>query len=232
MTDIRRLRSAFTPGVVILPGVPPLLVGVWWALDVDRDGSGVLEGVSRSFDACRLGASEGRDLAFPGILLSSEPVSSPRCEMCLKVMLFPLSALDFLPAALGRRLTVDFSDASGATKVPGPTDFLGALAPPLALLKEFGGKWLCLLPRRIDVAVAVIGSDLREFREVLEAVEFLRVTGVTPEPFREGTGMAGCETGFFCSAAGASDGGAIFPVVAGPGKGNWFKLGSVPTMVS
>ena len=44
-----------------------------------------------------------------------------------------------------------FSGASGGKKVPGPTDFLGALTGPL--LKELGGKWLCRLPRSIDVAV-------------------------------------------------------------------------------
>jgi hypothetical protein len=115
-----------------------------------------------------------------------------------------LSALAFLPAALGLRLTVDFSDVSGATKVPGPTDFLGALGAGVALLNELGGKWLCLLPRSIEVVVVAIESDLTEVLELLEAVELFRVMGVTPDPFRDGMGIAGCVAGFFWSTTGAS----------------------------
>jgi hypothetical protein len=133
--------------------------------------------------------------------------------------LFVLSVLAFLPPTLGRRLTVDFSAESGAMNVPGPTDFRGALGPLLALLKEFGGKWLCLLPRSMDVVVAVIESDLIEFLDVVEAVEPLRARGVTPEPLREGTGIAGCAGGFFCSPAGVSDEVEAFAVAPRPGRG-------------
>ena len=178
MTDILLLCSAFPPGVVVLPGVPLLLVGVDYtpAVEVDLEGSGVLEGVSKSFDA----------LFFGG----------PRDVFNCK--LFELSALDFLPPTLGRRFGAGLSVDSGATNVPGPTDFLGAFPPGFALLNEFGGKWLCLLPRKMDV-VDVDMSDFEEFLEVFEAVELLRVIGATPDPLREGTGIAACVEAFFCS---------------------------------
>ena len=150
-----------------------------------------------------------------------------------------LSELDFLPPALGRLLGAGaFSDESGAMKVPGPTDFRGALVVvPPALLNEFGGKWLCLLPLRIEVVEADIMSDRIEFLEVFDAVELLRVIGITPDPFRAGIGMAGCVAVFFCSLVEA--GGSLDVAFAGglregdlPGRGKWFKLGSVPTIVS
>src|SRR6187402_2363120 len=109
MTDILLFRSALPPGVVVLPGVPLLLVGVLgFPPEVDFNGSGVLEGVSKSLDVLFFGASE---------------VFSCR--------LFALSVLDFLPT-LGLLFVVGLSDASGLTNVPGPTDFLGALAPVFA----------------------------------------------------------------------------------------------------
>ena len=141
MTDIRRFLSALPPGVVVLPGVPLRLVGVCCgAVDVDLDGSGVLEGVSRSFEFCRFGARAALGLILPEVFVSSAPLSSARPVECLGAWPFAPSALAFLPPALGLRLTVDFSDVSGAAKVPGPTDFLGALGAVLVLLKEFGGK--------------------------------------------------------------------------------------------
>lgn len=89
-------------------------------------------------------------------------------------------------------------------KVPGPTDFLGALGAGFALLNEFGGKWLCRLPRSMEVVVVAIESDLAELRELFDAVELLRVTGATPDPFREGIGMVGCVVAFFWSSADVS----------------------------
>ncbi len=217
-------------------GVPLPLVGVWAvAVEVDLDGSGVLDGVRRSLDARLFGAKDALDRIVPEDLVSSAALASTRPPKCFRDKLFALSALDFLPPALGRRRTVVLSEDSGAMKVPGPTDFLGALAPPvLALLKEFGGKWLCRLPRSIEVVVPAMGSDLTDVLEVLDAVELLRVTGPTPEPFRAGTGIAACGTGFFCSAAEASVPGTDFAgtVLPLPGRGKWFRLGSVPTIVS
>lgn len=191
MTDILRFLSGFAPGVVVLPGVPLRLVGVWCgAVDVALDGSGVLEGVSRSFEFCRFGARPALDLV-PEVFVSSVPLSSARADNCLAVWPFVPSVLAFFPPALGLLFKVDLSAISGATNVPGPTDFLGALGAALVLLNELGGKWLCLLPRRIDVVVVAIESDLAEPLEVLDAVELLRVIGVTPEPFRKGTGILG-----------------------------------------
>lgn len=80
-------------------------------------------------------------------------------------------------------------------------------------------------------------SDRIEFLDVFDAVELLRVIGITPDPLRAGIGMAGCVGGFFCSTVGA--GGSLEGAFAEglregdlPGRGKWFKLGSVPTMVS
>jgi hypothetical protein len=142
MTDIRLFLSGFAPGVVVLPGVPLLLLGVVGA-ETSRDlvASGVLEGVRRSFEFCLFGASDALDLTVPPGLLSSAPLSSPiRLASDFAPRLFVLSALAFRPAALGRLLTFDFSEASGAMNVPGPTDFLGALGAGPALLNELGGK--------------------------------------------------------------------------------------------
>lgn len=115
---MRLFRSALPPGVVVLPGVPLLLVGV---LGLPPEfvfkGSGVLDGVRRSLDTLFLGPRE-----------------------VLSCRLFALSVLDFLPPALGLRFTPGLSDDSGATKVPGPTDFLGAFVAGAALLNELGGK--------------------------------------------------------------------------------------------
>lgn len=201
-------------------------------MEADLEGSGVLDGVRRSFDARLFGANEPFDLIVPDVLVSSAVLPSGRPVTDFSDKLFPLSALDFLPPALGRRLTVDFSDVSGAMNVPGPTDFLGALEPVFVLLNEFGGKWLCRRPRSIDVVVLAMESDLTDVLEVLEAVELLRVTGITPDPFRAGIGIAGCVTGFFCSVADGSVAGAAFPVLLRPGRGKWLRLGSVPTIVS
>jgi hypothetical protein len=142
MTDIRRLLSGFAPGVVVLPGVPLLLLGVVGAeASTDLEGSGVLEGVSRSFEFCLLGASDALDLTVPAGLLSSAPLSSPiRLASDFAPKLFVLSALAFRVAALGRLRTFGFSDASGGMKVPGPTDFLGAFGAGPVLLNELGGK--------------------------------------------------------------------------------------------
>ena len=217
MTDIRRFLSALAPGVVVLPGVQLLLVGVCCgAVDVDLDGSGVLEGVSKSFEFCRFGARAALDLTLPEVFVSSAPLSSARLVNCLDAWPLVPSALAFLPLALGLRLTVDLSDASGAANVPGPTDFLGAFGAVLVLLNEFGGKWLCLLPRSIEVVVVAIGSDLTELLELLDAVELLRVIGVTPEPFRDGIGIATCEAGFFWSTTDVSVALAALPR---PGRG-------------
>lgn len=77
-----------------------------------------------------------------------------------------------------------------------------------------------------------------EFLEVLDALELLRVMGTTPEPLRAGMGMAGWETGFFCSMLVGRDDSTVVGFVGSlteeplPGKGKWFKLGSVPTMLS
>lgn len=86
-------------------------------------------------------------------------------------------------------------------------------------------------------------SDLAEFLDVFDAVELLRVIGVIPEPLRAGTGIAACVGGFFWSGREES-GVAEVEVVAAvlvvgsfiepplPGRGKWFRLGSVPTIVS
>ena len=186
----------------------------------------------RSFEFCRFGAKDALDLTVPDVPVSSVPLSSARLIELFDARLLLLSALVFLAPALGLRLTVDFSAVSGATKVPGPTDFLGALGAGFVLLKEFGGKWLWRLPRSIEV-VGAMESDLTELRELFEAVELLRVTGVTPDPFLDGIGIAACEIGFFCSIAGVSVGRGAATGLPRPGKGKWLRLGpSVPTMVS
>lgn len=59
MTDILLFRSPLPPGVVVLPGVPLLLVGVLGLPpEMDFDGSGVLDGVSRSLDVLFFGPIE------------------------------------------------------------------------------------------------------------------------------------------------------------------------------
>lgn len=88
-------------------------------------------------------------------------------------------------------------------------------------------------------------SDFAEFLDVFDAVELLRVIGVMPEPLRAGIGMAACAGGFFSSGKEESgvaevDAEAEAVVLAVgiliepplPGRGKWFRLGSVPTIVS
>lgn len=80
--------------------------------------------------------------------------------------------------------------------------------------------------------VGAMESDLTEVLDVVEAVEFLRAMVATPEPFRDGIGMAGCDRAFFGSASAGSDAGAGFAALPLPGRGKWFRLGSAPTIVS
>ena len=78
-------------------------------------------------------------LTVRGDLDASRLLSTPRFSGRVERPDLVPSALDFLPAALGLLLIVELSLPSGAMKVPGPTDFLGALAGGL-LLKAFGGN--------------------------------------------------------------------------------------------
>lgn len=88
--------------------------------------------------------------------------------------------------------------------MPGPIDFLGACTfAVLALLKAFGGKWLCLRPFRIDVVVVVLdmGSALFVFGPVLvDAVDAFLVIDTGPKAFLTvDTGSAGCVVVLFSS---------------------------------
>ena len=67
--------------------------------------------------------------------------------------------------------------------------------------------------------MVAIESDFTELLELLDAVELLRVIGATPDPFRDGIGMAGCEAGFFWSGADVSVGGGALTVLPRPGRG-------------
>ena len=59
MTDILRFLSALPPGVVVRPGVDFSLVGVCCTpVEVDLDGSGVLDGVRRSLETFFRGPRE------------------------------------------------------------------------------------------------------------------------------------------------------------------------------
>lgn len=142
-----------------------------------------------------------------------------------------LSVLDFLPPTLGRRFIPGLSVDPGGINVPGPTDFLGAFVVVPALLNELGGKWLCLLPRRIDCVLPVIDAEPPEFLDAVDAVEFFLAIGAIPEPLREGTGMVACGTGFLPSERVSDEGGFL---IEAPrlGRGKLFRLGSVPTIVS
>lgn len=84
--------------------------------------------MSRSF-AARLGVSNDLALLTRGdavVFTLSPPLLSPRLASLIDSA-FWLSALDFLPPpVLGLRFGTEFSDPSGAMKVPGPMDFLGA----------------------------------------------------------------------------------------------------------
>lgn len=71
----------------------------------------------------------------------------------------------------------------------------------------------------VDDVVGAMESDLVEVLELLDAVELLRVIGVTPEPLREGIGIAACVAGFFCSGAGVSVDAAGLIVLPLPGRG-------------
>ena len=146
------------------------------------------------------------------------------------------SLLDFLPPILGRLFVFSVFSCSGATKVPGPIDFLGALLP--LLLKAFGGNWLCLRPRNIGwvcVAAAAIGSDFVEFREVVEALEGLRdievglVLGVAVEGFRVGMGIAAWVVVVVVEVRCAWEGGGSGVSEIGneppPGRGKEFRSG-------
>lgn len=186
--------------------------------------------MSRSFDACLLGAREARPLIVPPVLVSSEPLSSALLTP-LTGRLLMLSALDFLPPALGLRFIPDLSVNPGGINVPGPTDFLGAFVVVPALLNELGGKWLCLLPRSPDCVLPVIDAEPPEFLDAVDAVEFFLAIGTVPCPLREGTGMAGCGAGFLPSESVSDDGGFLMEVPL-RGSGKLFRLGSVPTIVS
>jgi hypothetical protein len=135
MTDILRLLA---PGVVVLPGVPVRL-GVFGTWDeVGRAGSGVREGVRRSLVVRLLGTRKDFALIVLGLCFASSLLSFLR-PMSLSDKADLLSALDFRPPTLGRLLTFSGLSCSGATNVPGPIDFLGALGP-FVLLKALGGN--------------------------------------------------------------------------------------------
>jgi hypothetical protein len=229
--DIRRFVP---PGVTVRPGVvlpPGVRFGVL-APEGERLWSGVRDGVSRSFTT-RLGVSSELTLFTRGdavVFADSPPLLSPRLASRIESA-FWLSALDFLPPpVLGLRFGTAFSAESGAIKVPGPMDFLGAWAfTVIPLLKAFGGKWLCLRPFRIDVVVVVV--DMVSARvalapAVVDAVEpFLPIEA---EAFLiVETGNAGCVV-FFCSSCV----GPLVPFALPlPGMGKWLKLGSEPVML-
>lgn len=84
--------------------------------------------MSKSF-AARFGVSKDLALFTRGDAVAfvfSPPLLSPRLASLIDSA-FWLSALDFLPPpVLGLRFGTEFSDPSGAMKVPGPMDFLGA----------------------------------------------------------------------------------------------------------
>lgn len=163
-------------GDVVLPGVPLLLLVLPCprdALSEDRcEGSGVLDGVRKLFPESHFEF----DMAFDAELLvfaknpgSSPPLLSkaPFAVVSDCMLISFCSLLDLRAPTLGRLREDLFSDPSGSMKVPGPIDFRGAFVFVLefALMKEFGGKWLC---RRLfktgAAALRGIDSDLDEFR--------------------------------------------------------------------
>lgn len=155
-------------------------------------------------------------------------LSPPRLfNLTVNASFLGFSALALRPPMLGR-LRGAFSEDSGATNVPGPIDFRGALVFVPVLLKELGGKWLCRLLLRTEVVVAAdaIDSDFEELRlRLLEALlcclckPFFPIDPV-PDTLRVlATGAIGC--GIVVAASSAMGG----VVVALPGKGKWLRLG-------
>ena len=208
MTEIRRFVP---PGLTVLPGVVLPAGCRLGVLALDGEPlwfwSGVRDGVSRSLEA-RLGVSS--DLILPGrgdavVLEASPPLASLLRLASLTERAFWLSALDFLlPPEVGLTRGRSFSDNSGAMKVPGPIDFLGAWTfPVLVLLKAFGGKWLCLRPLSIDVVVVVV--DIVYALEALGPVPveefdpFLPIDAGAEDFLVANTGTAGCVV-FLCSS--------------------------------
>ena len=106
-------------------------------MDIVFCGSGVREGVSRSFEEFLFGTRIDLVFAPLGDFESSRLACA--CGLpCLPDLL--LSALDFLPPILGRLLS-STSAFSGGRNVPGPTDLRGALGGGFVLLlKALGGK--------------------------------------------------------------------------------------------
>ena len=108
------------------------------------------------------------------------------------------------------------------------------------LLKAFGGKWLCLLPRRMEPALEVViavGSVLFRYDLfVVEAVEGFLASTVFPAPdtFRLGMGIVVCEETFRCSICDNAERSGTFICSAPMGRGKELRLepGSVVAMLS
>jgi len=148
-----------SPGVVFLPGVPFRFPGVVWpTIESVFCGSGVREGVNKSFEEILLGTRT--DLDFTGLGELEPSLCTWTSGLpCLRDMV--LSALKSLRPILGR-LLMSTSASSGGRNVPGPTDFRGAFAGGVpVLLKALGGKWLCRRARSAELVLsgaAAIGS--------------------------------------------------------------------------
>ena len=140
------------------------------------------------------------------------------------------SLLDFRTPTLGLLFGALFSDGSGSTKVPGPIDFLGVLALAFGLLKEFGGKWLCLRLLStglltdvvIDSELDLLGMSVLEF--CCLAAEFFLPIEDAAEVFL--TLDDGCGSVRFSSTKLLS---AFAPL---PGRGKWLRFGSSVVMLS
>ena len=140
------------------------------------------------------------------------------------------SLLDLRTPTLGLLFGALFSDGSGSINVPGPIDFLGGLVLAFGLLKELGGKWLCLRLLStglltdvvIDSELDLLGMLVVEF--CCLAAEFFLPIEDTVEVFL--TLDDGCGSVRF-SSKGLF--GALGPL---PGRGKWLRLGSSVVMLS
>lgn len=226
------------PGVAVLPGVPLRFPGVVWpTVEVETVfcESGVREGVNKSLEETLLGTRT--DLAFAALGELEPSLSTWACGLpCLRDKL--LSALDFLPPILGRLLT-SISPSSGGRNVPGPTDFLGAVAGGVPLLlKALGGKWLCRRPLNAELVLGVTVASGSAFdtytRLAVDADESLRESEPPPaaDTFRVGAGIVVWAETFLCSNCGSEDASGACTDRSPPGRGKWLKFGSLVVILS